>query len=84
MPWQKVVRRSRLREMAHKAVTERSISARLAGAAFGISETCYRYQPRLSDGNAELADRLIRLTHNQRDWDFGLCFLYLRNVKGYP
>jgi len=84
MPWQKVVRRSRLREMAHEAVKERSISARLACAAFGISETCYRYQPRLSDGNAELADRLIRLTHNQRDWDFGLCFLYLRNVKGYP
>lgn len=84
MPWQKVVRRSRLREMAHKAVTERSISARLAGAAFATSETCYRYQPTLFDGNAELADRLIRLTHNQRDWDFGLCFLYLRNVKGYP
>jgi len=26
---------------------------------------------------------LIRLTHNQRNWGFGLCFLYLRNVKGY-
>jgi len=28
-------------------------------------------------------DCLIRLTHNQRNWGFGLCFLYLRNVKGY-
>jgi len=26
---------------------------------------------------------LIRLTANQRNWGFGLCFLYLRNVKGY-
>lgn len=25
---------------------------------------------------------MIRLTHNQRNWGFGLCFLYLRNVKG--
>jgi putative transposase len=26
---------------------------------------------------------LIRLTHNQRNWGFGLCFLYFRNVKGH-
>lgn len=30
-----------------------------------------------------MADWLIRLTHNQRAWGFGLCFLYLRNVKNY-
>jgi putative transposase len=23
------------------------------------------------------------LTNNQRNWGFGLCFLYLRNVKGF-
>ena len=60
------------------------MSIRLACTAFSISETCYRYQPKLSDENAEIADWLIRLTHNQRNWGFGLCFLYLRNVKGYP
>ena len=48
-----------------------------------ISETCYRYQPRLSDENAEIADWLVRLTHNWKDWGFGLCFLFLRNVKGF-
>jgi putative transposase len=48
-----------------------------------ISETCYRYQPKLSDENAELADWLIRLTHNQQDRGFGLCRDYLRNVKGF-
>ena len=26
---------------------------------------------------------MVRLTANQRNWGFGLCFLYLRNVKGY-
>ena len=25
----------------------------------------------------------MRLTNNQRNWGFGLCFLYLRNVKGF-
>lgn len=55
----------------------------MACAAFSISETCYRYQAKLSDENVEIADWLIRLTHNQRNWGFGLCFLYLRNVKGF-
>ncbi len=30
-----------------------------------------------------IADGLLRLTQNQRNWGFGLCFLYLRNVKGF-
>ena len=30
-----------------------------------------------------IADWLIRLTQNQVNWGFGLCFLHLRNVKGY-
>jgi putative transposase len=52
--------------------------------AFSVSESCYRYQARLSSENTEIADLLVSLTHNQRNWGFGLCFLYLRNVKGYP
>ena len=31
--------------------------------------------------NSAIADWLVRLTNNQGNWDFGLCFLYLRNVK---
>jgi putative transposase len=69
--------------MAKQAVESRGLSIRLACQAFGISETCYRYQPKLSDDNAEIADWLIRLTHNQRNWGFGLCYLFLRNVKGF-
>lgn len=51
------------------------VSIRLACEAFRVSETGYRYQRKLSDENAEIADCLIRLTHNQRNWGFGLCFL---------
>ncbi|MFA7431776.1 MAG: IS3 family transposase [Rhodospirillaceae bacterium] len=79
----KVVRPSTRRAMAKDAVERRGVSIRMACAAFVVSETCYRYQPTLSDENAEIADWLIRLTHNQRNWGFGLCFLYLRNVKGF-
>jgi putative transposase len=74
---------SRRREMALRAVKEKAVSIRLACQAFGISQTCYRYQAKLSSENSEIADRLIRLTANQRNWGFGLCFLYQRNVKGY-
>jgi putative transposase len=69
--------------MAHKAVSTRGLSVRLVCQAFAISEACYRYQPILSDENAEIADWLIRLTDNQKDWRFGLCRDYLRNVKRY-
>jgi putative transposase len=78
-----MVKPSRRREMAQQAVTDRRLSIRAACAAFSISETCYRYQPKLSDENAEIADWLVRLTHNQKDWGFGLCRDYLRNVKGF-
>ena len=69
--------------MAHWAVQDKNISIRLACEVFGISQTCYRYQPTRSKDNAEIADWLIRLTNHQRNWGFGLCFLYLRNVKGF-
>ena len=62
---------------------KRNISIRQACEAFSISETCYRYQAELSDENVDIADWLARLTHNQRNGGFGLCFLFLRNVKGF-
>jgi putative transposase len=30
-----------------------------------------------------IADWLVRLTFGQKNWGFGLCFLHLRNVKGF-
>lgn len=64
-------------------VRERGVSIRRACRLFTISETCYRYQQKLSGENIFIADWLLRLTTANRTWGFGLCFLYLRNVKGY-
>ena len=69
--------------MAQAAITKYDSSLRLACAAFGISETCYRYQAKLSGENDEIADWLIKLTTKETDWGFGLCFDYLRNVKHF-
>ena len=69
--------------MAHKALIEFPASIRVACEAFSISETCFRYQPRLSDENVLIADWLLRLTATHKRWGFGLCFMYLRNVKGF-
>ena len=74
---------SQRREMARVAIGKHKISVKLVCLAFKISETCCRYQPKLSKENALIADWLIRITHNQRNWGFGLCYLYLRNVKGF-
>ena len=45
--------------------------------------TCYAYQPKLADENAEIVDWLLRLTTAHKRWGFGLCFLFLRNNKGF-
>ena len=50
---------------------------------FLISETYYRYIHKLSAENEKTADLLLGLTQDQRNWGFCLCFLHLRNVKGY-
>ena len=50
---------------------------------FGVSETCYRYGPKLWAENEEIADLLVGLTNARKTWGFELCFLYLRNVNGH-
>ncbi len=79
-----MVKPSHRRAMAKQAVKTREISTRLACRIFGISETCYRYQAKNSQENDQIADWLLRLTQAYKTWGFGLCFLYLRNVKGFP
>ena len=69
--------------MAQWAVASKSVSIRQACADFSVSQTCYRYQPKLSDENELIADWLVRLTYNQKNWGFGLRFLHLRNVRGF-
>ena len=69
--------------MVTKAVKERGICIRVACQAFRISESCYRYERKLDAENEEVATWLIKLTDNNRNWGFGLCYLYLRNLKGF-
>ena len=69
--------------MAVEAVTDKKVSIALVCRAFSISESCYRYERKLSDENAGIAEWLVKLTGNRRTWGFGLCFLYLQNVRGF-
>ena len=71
------------RVLAQASVAQHSISVSLACRCFRISETCYRYQPKLCAENEMIVQWLIRLTSEHSDWGFGLCFAYLRNVQGF-
>ena len=55
-----MVRPSQRREMAKWAVDTRGATIRQACTDFVISETCFRYQAKLSDENTLIADWLIR------------------------
>ncbi|WP_090525768.1 IS3 family transposase, partial [Paracoccus isoporae] len=79
----KLTRPAQRRELAAKAVATKGVSISLSCRAFGVSETCYRYSPQRDDENEMIADLLVGLTKVHKTWGFGLCFLYLRNVKGH-
>ena len=67
-----MVRPNHRKELAITALQDRSVGIRVACEAFGISETCYRYRAKFTSENAEIADWLIRLTHNKKDWGLGI------------
>lgn len=48
-----------------------------------ISQCCYRYEAKNHILNNVIADWLLRLTCTHKRWGFGLCYLYLRNVKKF-
>ena len=70
--------------MAIIIVAEKGNSIRRACRLFSVSKTCYSHQPKFNDDNTLIAGWLLRLTNTNRRWGFGLCYLYLRNVKGMP
>ena len=80
----KVVKASERKLMALEIAANRDVSISLICRTFSISETCYRYQSKLNSDNEKIANLLLGLAENQRNRGFGLCFLYLRNVKMYP
>ena len=48
-----VIRPANRRALAEKAVAKRGVSIALACRAFEVSETCYRYSPKLDDENVK-------------------------------
>ncbi len=68
---------------AVEAVAQKGVSIALACRTFGVSERCYRFEPKLKPENEWISDLLIGLTNAHRTWGFGLCYLHLRDVKGY-
>lgn len=69
--------------MAQHAATFKGVSVRQACRIFAVSGCCYRYKPVLRRDNLQISDWLIPITDSQKNWGFGLCYLYLRNVKGF-
>lgn len=51
-----MVRPSHRRVMAKTAVNERGVYQRVACQAFGISESCFRYELKLDAENTEVAN----------------------------
>ena len=78
-----MTRPAQRRELAARAVATKGVSIALACRTFGVSETCFRYSPKRCAENETIADLLEGLTKAHRTWGFGLCFLYLRNVRGH-
>ena len=70
--------------MACHYIEDRGISIRRACLIFNISVTCYYHKSAASDENKQIADLLVELTQQNKNWGFGLCFLTLRNVLGLP
>ena len=48
--------------MAVEAVAQKGVSVALACRTFGVSERCYRYEPKLKSENERIGDLLIGLT----------------------
>jgi putative transposase len=69
--------------MAGQVVKERGIAIKRACGLFSLSQTCYRYRAKLSDDNAR-SELAVVADLCERTWGFGLCFLWLRNIKGMP
>lgn len=68
--------------MASVAVQQRDVPIALACRAFGVSETCYRYGPKLRAETEQISDLLTGLTNARKTWKFGLCFLAFAQREG--
>jgi len=63
-----MIRPAQRRELAVKAVAMKGVSIALACRASDVSETCYRYSPKLDAENEQIADLLLGLTAARKTW----------------
>ena len=77
-----MVNPSQRKEVAKAAILEKKCTIKLACTAVGISENSYRYSKVFDQEHKQIEEWLIRITSWKKRWGFGLCFDYLRNVKG--
>ena len=69
--------------MSQSYIKKHDVSVRFITDCFAISVTCFNYQAKLGSENQLIGDWLFRITTTHKRWGFGLCFMYLRNVKGF-
>ncbi len=58
--------------MAQNSVANQHVSIRNACRWFQISETCYRYEPKLQSENEHIANLLLELCNSEERSDWGL------------
>ena len=58
--------------MAKEVVATRGVAIRLACQVFTISESCFRYEGKKNAENEQIANWLLRLTDNNRNWGFAI------------
>ena len=75
-----MVRPQARKQLAQAAVNQHNLSITKACHYFMLSETCYRYKPILQDENELIANELLDITEDEKNWGFTLCYLYCRNV----
>jgi len=70
--------------MTIRAVEDKGVSIRVACRAFDISESCYRYETKLSDENAEIAGWLLPRVDSKQKVTEGQAFSEsLPHIGGY-
>ena len=68
--------------MARDAVASRGVSIRLACEAFGISQTCYRYERQRNAENEQIADWLLRADRQSSQLGLWTVFPVLAQREG--
>lgn len=68
--------------MAKQCVLQYAISVKRSCRLHSVSQSCWRYTPKLDPENDQIQRHLKALAQEHPTWGFGLMYLHLRNVQG--